>query len=96
MPTEQVRGKLIHIDGSTIASGLDIELEINDSPDFGQPPWLGSFVAGFTAESAVDDPAPCRLLLDDGRSGDVIIHESNMTLLGCAMVVWGTGPLESA
>ncbi len=87
---ERVRGKIL--DGEKVVfDNVDIGIEIIEPPLSGIKTWYGAF----TAEelSGVEPGGPYRLILEDGRSGNIRINKLKGSSSRTTVLFEGNGPL---
>ncbi len=87
---ERVRGKIL--DGEKVVfDNVDIGIEIIEPPLSGVKTWYGAFtVEGL---SGVEPGGPYRLILEDGRSGNIRINKLKSSSSWTTVLFEGNGPL---
>ena len=89
---ERVRGKILLDGEKVIFDNVDIGIEIIEPLPSGVKAWYGAFtVEGL---SGVEPGGPYRLILEDGRSGDMLINKLEMSSTRTTVFFQGKGPLR--
>ncbi len=88
---ERVRGKILLDGDKVVFDNVDIGIEIIEPLPSGVKAWYGAFtVEGL---SGVEPGGPYRLILEDGRSGDIRINKLKSSSSGTTVLFEGNGPL---
>lgn len=90
---EEATAKIVSQDGSTpLIEGVHASIR-HEIPDSGLPAWSGALVV--PPDKQVPEPGQYRIVLDDGREGDVILERRNVSESGMQRVPFtGSGRLK--
>lgn len=75
-----------------ILENISIWFDVTKDPRSGLKDWHGSFT--LSSEKYIEPGGPYRLILDDGRQGDILISDVQISGSGSSVQFQGSGPLK--